>query len=170
MSFDRINIKTHEILKWENDKDSYNNSWVKNEGLIKYRECISAKIEGKSAMKLYTSYFSNIKKLPDNVVPIAICGKSPDGYKGLRYKKVAPSWSIWKEYHDFKDIEKYAVRFQNEILSKLAPKTVLQDLLALSNSQPFALICYEKRGDFCHRHLVAKWLQESGLDIEEFLN
>ena len=31
----------------------------------------------------------------------------------------------------------------------------------------FALVCYEKPSDFCHRHLVADWLNKNGYDCEE---
>ena len=31
-----------------------------------------------------------------------------------------------------------------------------------------AIICYEKPFDFCHRHLVADWLQNRGFDVEEY--
>lgn len=46
----------------------------------------------------YTSYFANLKKLPDNVVPISICGKAPDWYSGLQYKKLAPKMGMqWEK-------------------------------------------------------------------------
>lgn len=31
---------------------------------------------------IYTSYFGKLKKLPDNLTPIAICAKCPNGYQG----------------------------------------------------------------------------------------
>ena len=31
------------------------------------------------------------------------------------------------------------------------------------------LLCYEKRGDFCHRHLVADWLNKNGFNCEEWI-
>ena len=31
-----------------------------------------------------------------------------------------------------------------------------------------ALICYEKPSDFCHRHLVAEWLNQNGFKCEEW--
>ena len=37
-----------------------------------------------------------------------------------------------------------------------------------AKSDEFALICYEKPSDFCHRHLVSEWLKERGFDIEEW--
>lgn len=52
---------------------------------------------------IYTSNFSILKKLPPDCVPIAICGKSPDWYTGLEYKKLVYKYDFfikWKENHD----------------------------------------------------------------------
>lgn len=118
----------------------------------------------------YTSYFANIKNLPPDVVPIAICGKSPEGYKGLEYKKLAPSWSIyseWKYQHHNNSI--YIDRFYKEILDKLDPLVVEQELLnRVVRGMSFCLICYEKPNDFCHRHIVADWMRKAGINIQEF--
>ena len=68
---------------------------------------------------IYTSYFENINSLPSHIIPIAICGKSPDWYNGLKYKKLAPKLSffnIWKETHDN---EYYTKNFNNKLLSIL---------------------------------------------------
>lgn len=46
---------------------------------------------------IYTSYFAKLKSLPDNIVPISICGKTPDWYKGLQYKKLAPKYDFFCE-------------------------------------------------------------------------
>ncbi len=35
-------------------------------------------------MKIYTSYFANLKNIPDNIVPISICRRSPKGYDGIQ--------------------------------------------------------------------------------------
>lgn len=40
---------------------------------------------------IYTTYFAKLKSLPKDIIPISICGKAPTGYKGLEYKKLAPS-------------------------------------------------------------------------------
>lgn len=117
----------------------------------------------------YTSYFAKIKKLPPDVVPIAICGKSPEGYKGLEYKKLAPSWSIYSEWkYQHHDNGIYTDRFYKEILDKLDQLVVEQELLSKTGGRPFCLICYEKPNDFCHRHLVSQWMRDAGIDIHEF--
>ena len=39
----------------------------------------------------------------------------------------------------------------------------------LSGGKDVALCCYEKPGDFCHRHILAKWITENtGIEITEF--
>ena len=47
---------------------------------------------------IYTSYFAKIKELEENnIIPISICGKAPDWYKGLQYKKLAPKYEFFYE-------------------------------------------------------------------------
>lgn len=49
---------------------------------------------------IYTTYFAKLKSLPENIIPISICGKPPVGYKGLQYKVLAPRYDFfmkWKE-------------------------------------------------------------------------
>ena len=128
---------------------------------------------------IYTSYFANIKNLPPNIVPVAICGKSPKGWKGLEYKKLAPKYKFFMEWKENNDNEFYIQHFKNEVLDCLNFKEVLHDLAVLLKTNPnydedthdsIALICYEKPEDFCHRHLVANWFKEHGYNVEEFKN
>ena len=120
---------------------------------------------------IYTSYFGKLKSLPDNIVPISICGKAPNWYKGLEYKKLAPKYDFfmkWKENHD----NDYYIKCYNEqVLDELNVSDVIVELNNMINydtNKDIALICYEKPGDFCHRHLVADWLKQHGLDCKEF--
>ena len=117
----------------------------------------------------YTSYYANVKRLPREVVPISIAGKAPDGWKGLEYKKLAPKWWFFKEWKKNHDNDYYIRNFKKEVLDKLDPNAIWKELRKLSNGSSFALICYEKPGDFCHRHLVADWFKKNGYKIEEFV-
>ena len=122
---------------------------------------------------IYTSYFAKLKSLPDNIIPISICGKAPDWYKGLQYKKLAPKYGFfmkWKENHDN---DYYIKCFNEQVLDKLHPYTVLfeiKDLLDKNSiqSNDVCLICYEKPNDFCHRHLVADWFNKYGCECKEW--
>lgn len=119
---------------------------------------------------IYTSYFANLKKLPPNVIPISICGKAPDWYKGLQYKKLAPKYGFFMEWKKTHDNDYYIEHFQKEVLDTLDINQVLRDLLDLSKTGNIALICYEKPTDFCHRHLVSDWLNKNGFDVKEYQN
>ena len=123
---------------------------------------------------IYTSYFAKLKSLPDNIIPISICGKAPDWYKGLQYKKLAPKYDFfmkWKENHNN---DYYIKCFNEQVLDKLDILTVVRDLIGLTSAnenivgKDFCLICYEKPSDFCHRHLVADWLNERGFECKEW--
>ncbi len=117
---------------------------------------------------IYTSYFPNIKKLPDNIVPISISRKAPPGYTGIEFKKLAPSYELlshWKEHHDE---EYYTKTFTQEVLKKLSPIGLLSELSTLADGKDICLICYEKPESFCHRHLIAKWLRGCGFDCIEW--
>ena len=117
---------------------------------------------------LYTTYFGNLRKLPDTITPIAICGKSPDWWNGYEYKKLAPKWAFFKEWKENHDNDFYIRCFEEQVLSKLNPNKVLEDLDNLAGKGDKALVCYEKVGEFCHRHLVSAWFRENGIDIIEY--
>lgn len=113
-------------------------------------------------MKIYTSYFAKVDELKKNgICPVAICGGLPKGYTGLWYKKLAPKWSWFKIWKETRDNDYYIKCFNRDVLDKLTLDTVIYDLDVITNEAPvIALICYEKPGDFCHRHLVAHWIGE----------
>lgn len=132
---------------------------------------------------LYTTYFANIKNLPPNTIPVSICGKAPQGWNGLEYRKLAPKWSFFSVWKETKDNDYYIEHFNKEVLEPLniiRVTTELQVLLpyeireqmqnAVWNDDKFhlALVCYEKPDDFCHRHLVAEWLSQHGFPCAEW--
>jgi uncharacterized protein (DUF488 family) len=58
--------------------------------------------------------------------------------------------------------EEYYIEQYSLILSKLDPKKVYEDL------KDTVLLCYEKSGVFCHRRVVAAWIEDSlGVSVEE---
>ena len=111
-------------------------------------------------MVIYTSYFAQLRKIPDNIVPISICAKAPDWYSGIQYKKLAPKYGFLMKYKQNQDRDAYINSFQKEILDVLNQDDVVSELSALSEGKDIVLLCFEKTQDFCHRHLVADWLNE----------
>ena len=118
---------------------------------------------------IYTSYFANLRNIPNTITPIAICGKAPDWYKGLQYKKLAPKYSFFSKWKENKDNGYYTTEFFKQVLCQLDINDTVSELLSMSPTQDIALICYEKPSDFCHRHLVSKWLNYNGILCTEFV-
>ena len=119
--------------------------------------------------KIYTSYFENLENLPSDVVPIAICVKSPEDYLGLEYKKLAPKRGFFNKWKYEGYSNEYCIEhFNAEVLSGLDPHNVVKELLSLSQGKSLAMLCYEKPGEFCHRFLVSDWLNSFGYAVEEY--
>lgn len=116
---------------------------------------------------IYTSYFARLKQLPKNITPISICGKAPDWYKGLQYKKLAPKYDFFMEWKKNHDDDYYIKCYNKQVLDKLDPAIVYAELCD-KTAPDICLLCYEKPSDFCHRHLVAKWLTDNGYPCEEY--
>jgi len=117
---------------------------------------------------IYTSYFSKLRYLPDNAMPVSISLSSPGWYKGKRYKILAPSWSILSEWRQTHNEERYVQRFNDEILGRLHPDGIYRNLCSLAwPYEDVVLLCYERPSDFCHRHLVAAWLERNGYPCRE---
>lgn len=121
-------------------------------------------------MKIFTGYLARLNLyLKNDLTPITICGKAPIWYNGAQYKKLAPSWEIYDNYKKGKySVDDYTEHFLKERLSCLDKEKVVADLINLSENKDIILLCYEKNGKFCHRHIVAKWLSEIQ-PVEEFV-
>lgn len=117
-------------------------------------------------MKIYTSYFANGKKLSKaGITMIGIALYPPKWFYGVSLKTVSPTYSILHE----EDHDRYTERFKKEVLGRVDPKEFLESVERYSDGKDVALCCFEKPGDFCHRHIVAEWLNEKlGLNVQEF--
>lgn len=102
---------------------------------------------------------SNFVKAGANPLAVAIARGVPRGYKGRRYMPLAPSWALIK----ITDEKLYTKRYKTEVLDKLDPQSVYTDL-----GPDTILLCWEPPGQFCHRRLVATWLEDAlGIKIDE---
>jgi hypothetical protein len=88
---------------------------------------------------------------------VSIALKTPAWFRGRRYPALAPRLDMlpmeekeyWREYQ--------------AILDKLDPRQVYDDL-----GEDAILLCWEAPGVFCHRRLVAEWLEEHlGIEVPE---
>jgi len=103
-----------------------------------------------------TSYFGNLKLVKN---PVSISGKAPFWYEGPEFKVLAPKYGFFSDYKAGKiNAAEYTVQFYKQVLEPLDPIKIYQDLISKYGSD-VTLLCYEKPGDFCHRRLVAAWLE-----------
>ena len=119
---------------------------------------------------IYTGYYANVKKYKEaGLVPVAISGTTPKFFDGLTYKEFAPRKEMfqkWKngEIDNFEYTEMY-----KDYLDTLDKEEIKQDFDSPHSCSNMILLCYEKTGDFCHRHILADWLEENfGYRVEEY--
>jgi hypothetical protein len=105
-----------------------------------------------------TSYFAKYKK--EDGVNIAI--KPAPGFSGASYPDLYPKWSFLSQYKKDGDEAAYTEAYYAEVLSKLNPQKVWNDL------KDSTLLCWEKSGSFCHRRIVADWIRDNvGVSVPE---
>ena len=128
-------------------------------------------------MRIFTTYFAKLKKLPPDIVPVPISNSIPGvdrentTYSSLsanKFHKLVPPWYVVKAYKENGDKELYVRDYQRLVLDHLDPVSVVERLKTIAGYNDVALVCYEKTGDFCHRHLVADWLRSAGYEVEEW--
>ena len=134
---------------------------------------------------IYTSYFGKvraIRKADPSAVFVAICGGLPsymkDGPDVRWLKPVAPKWSWWNEWRErFKDDYEseesrsfYTEKYKTTVLDNLDPLEIAARIAEnMPNGGNAYLLCYETPEKFCHRHLLADWLNRKlGTDIREW--
>lgn len=106
---------------------------------------------------MHTSYYAKYKG--NNGVSIA--GKCPSWYHSREYKKLAPKYCWWKDWESgLIDNNEYIKLYYETVLNKLDPQKVYNEL-----GENAVLLCWENKTKFCHRHIVAKWL-ENNLNIK----
>ena len=132
---------------------------------------------------VYTSYFGNVKRIKaadPSAVLVAVCGGLPpywkDGPDAKWLKEAAPKREWWQEWKEkFKDdpnseesVVWYKDKYEKTVLMALNPCAVDVKLLEWGKAGNVYLLCYEKAGEFCHRRLLAEWLNRKlGLKVEE---
>lgn len=118
-------------------------------------------------MKIYTSYFAKAAILRKaGIVPIGVALWPPRFFRGISMKQVAPRRYM---LDDRLTDEEYIRMYRNDVLRLVDARSFIQDLERASRGMDVALCCFEKPGDFCHRHILAKWLNEqTGIEVSEF--
>lgn len=123
-------------------------------------------------MEVGTGYFAKAMKYHTmGYVQVCISRKMPwfvpVAVPMYHYVEVAPTDEILA----LKDKpNEYTARYEAEVLSRVNRSVFvayLKDLCKDTKKDKVALMCYEAPDKFCHRHIVARWLNEIGLNVGE---
>lgn len=121
-------------------------------------------------MKIYTSYFGNMRNLPKDIVPIAVSAFVPKGFIGIRLTSLAPTTSLLEKYKrgDGMSFALYQQEYKSLILDAQNADNLIARILRLSQGKDVALLCYEKDPLECHRSILAQWLTQHGYNTTEY--
>lgn len=116
-----------------------------------------------------TSYFgrANSKTFKQRGLRFVSVARSCKYWYGEKYPDLFPTW----EMINMTDEEEYEKAYRRDVLSKLDPLKVYEDL------EDAIILCHEsiakiESGEtFCHRHMIARWLEEElwlqyGMDVK----
>lgn len=135
-----------------------------------------------------TSYYARLNRIDKSIYePIAISGDEGKivGFTGRAMKKLSPfkfyrKWKANEEMikemyatfqitkEDYERLKKesemdYIRKFYYGVLSPQDPQKIYEEL-----GENAVILCFERPTDFCHRFLVAGWLELSlGVEIDE---
>ena len=107
-------------------------------------------------MKIYTGYYGNLKAYAG----MTLVGISVGVPKWISFEIPNCRCLNPKPYMLKLEKEPYTAAYER-ILAELDPKQVVDYLTRLSNGRDVVLLCYEKPQDFCHRQIVADWLNRT---------
>lgn len=113
--------------------------------------------------EFYTGYFARIKKYKElSLYPVSIARFNPKGMSIFTWTAVAPAEDILRDYKSGKITEiEYDFRYRLQLQNR----NILEDLYFIDSKIPkeykgIVLCCYEKSGTFCHRHILAEYIDE----------
>lgn len=111
---------------------------------------------------IHTSYYTSPIVRDSEFSTVGISAYPPFWAKDTElYEPLAPDKRLLSDYkNSFCTKAEYVERYRNQ-LSKLDPVRVAKDLDGKT------MLCFEKIGDFCHRHILEAWLREHSISCEE---
>jgi hypothetical protein len=103
---------------------------------------------------------SNFKTAGHLSQAVAISLGVPRGWRGARCTVLAPSRPLIK----IMDPGTFMPLYKAQVLDRLDPHKIIKDL----GGDNFIMCCWEDAGVFCHRRVVAAWMQKhTGILVEE---
>lgn len=123
---------------------------------------------------LYTTYISNMKKIPGGVKKILVVRIPPNSFDFEKHNDVlhmpelSPSKRLLLDYKYSEDWNYFAIRFKREMEKREDMREALIQLEEdLRKGKDICLVCFEKEHKYCHRYLIAQWAIDKKIIWEE---
>lgn len=112
---------------------------------------------------IYTSYFANLDKIPKDFKLISIARQKlvTDKYKISELKEFAPSEKLFLDMKSNRISElNYTIRYITQISNNKNLEDLIQALHTMYGfpEKNCVLLCWEGKNKFCHRHILAEYL------------
>lgn len=106
-------------------------------------------------------FTSNFKRAWNHPKAVSIARFPPRNWKGRTYFNLAPQpWML-----KIKDMAEYGKVFKEQILGKLDRRRSMREF-----GKDAVLLCFEAPGEYCHRRVVAEWLERNlGIEVPELV-
>lgn len=119
---------------------------------------------------LYTGYFARTKSyIKEGIHPVSIAGKTPDFFTYNKWSIFAPRKPLFDAWKSGEISNEEYVSLYKEYLSDTITPVKAEKLKEVISEKDIVMCCYEKSGDFCHRHALAEWLFDMlGIEVKEY--
>lgn len=118
---------------------------------------------------LYTTYFSQLDKLPKNAIKLVVTRYAPKDFNILKYEKLhvvsqlGPSKELLNKYNSTQKGYEDWMNFKEEFLKEIETREELQYNInkiinGLKRNIDVYLICYERNYNRCHRTILAEYI------------
>lgn len=116
----------------------------------------------------YTSYYGNLKNLPQTIGLVNIARNPPQACQIVNAPEVYPSALLLNMYKSGQlSVIQYVEQYTRETLSQINYTELINRLQRETGCSELCFVCYEKDG-FCHRHLFAESLRANGIECIEW--
>ena len=109
---------------------------------------------------IYTGYYGGLSKVSGPATKVQVSNSAPVPVD-IVFEKAVPDWAfIVKPYKDgVISKEEYTERYLQQ-LDKFSENIIGVVKYFNESGKDYILLCYEKPGDFCHRHILADYINK----------
>lgn len=117
---------------------------------------------------IWTSYFAKMRKMtPEQQARcFSIAQYTPKGIKIRRISQLAPAPYLLLHYKEDGDQETFRDAYWKQ-LESIQPDAKRLTKVIGQYYDDCIFLCFEKSEDFCHRHILADWLNSYGVECKE---